>query len=226
MFNWIDILIATWILYCVVVGLRAGLVSTLFDFFGLIIAVITAKLYYNPISSWLETHVKMYAELRSRIFADLLKTTGSTDATTNGISHATSGFVFPTNLENMFLKTINRANGAQPMEAQSQNFAEFVMGMSTFIMVLVGLLIVLGIVKLILNQFAKLPLIKEVNHLSGGIIGLAKGLISISIIMAVIIFISPMLSKTGLINSIEGSYLGQIFYNNNVIIYLLSWLQR
>lgn len=225
MFNWVDILIATWILYSIIIGLKSGLVSTLFDFFGFIVAFIVAKFYAHPIMTWMETNSSAFAKFKGNLFNDIVSSTGGGSPTSN-LSNAASGFVFPDNIEGQIMKAFFNGANSKPIQAQSERFTESILNMSTFIMVLVLMLVVIAVLKLVLNQFAKLPLLKEVNHLTGGLIGALKGFVGVSVLFALVVFISPMLSKTGLINAIQGSYLGGFFYNDNVIIYLISWLQK
>ena len=70
----------------------------------------------------------------------------------------------------------------------------------------------------------KLPVISNFNHLGGAIIGIIKGLLTLSIIALIIptIITMPNLSQLG--TEIEGSFLAQQLYNHNLVIWLYNYI--
>ena len=92
-----------------------------------------------------------------------------------------------------------------------------------------GVLIVLFVVSRIILVFikgltqliTKLPIIKQFDKLGGILYGLLEAFIIIYVILAILSFVSPMISQTGILQAIENSFLGSIMYNNNLLLKLI-----
>ena len=76
-----------------------------------------------------------------------------------------------------------------------------------------------------INVFAdligKLPIIKQFNKVGGTIYGVIQGILIVYIVFAVISLIAPMLNNTDFLEQINNSLIGNMVYNNNIILKLL-----
>ena len=78
--------------------------------------------------------------------------------------------------------------------------------------------IILALVKIVAKIIDKIPGLKQINKLGGGICGAIEGLIMIYAILAILSMISPIISNTVIIEQIYNSNIGSLMYNNNLIL--------
>lgn len=91
--------------------------------------------------------------------------------------------------------------------------------------VLISLFIVTRLLLMVIKVLAKfiteIPLIKQIDKTGGVIYGILQSLVIIYVILAIISFVSPMITNTSIVNAIQESYIGSILYNNNLLLKLL-----
>ena len=87
-----------------------------------------------------------------------------------------------------------------------------------FIAIFIIVRIVLALVKIVSKLIDKIPGLKQINKLGGGICGAIEGIIIVYAIFAVISMISPIISNTIILEQIYNSNIGSIMYNNNMIL--------
>ena len=113
----------------------------------------------------------------------------------------------------------------------SSNIAKYVADEISYIavsaIVIFGIFIfarvVSGLVKFILEVIVSIPIFGTVNKIGGIAYGVLRAFLIVYIILAIISLLSPTFSNTGFISSIKSSYIGSIFYNNNI---LLDYIQQ
>ena len=107
-------------------------------------------------------------------------------------------------------------------QAAAQTISNTVVGTcaktASGIILFVLLRVVMTVLYYVLNIASKLPVITNVNHMLGGLMGLIGVLFAIYLILAVIALFSTDVSLSGLI---ESSYIVKYFYNNNILLQLL-----
>lgn len=107
------------------------------------------------------------------------------------------------------------------VEAAAENIAittvNVGVAIALFIIVRIGLIFVSALSKLITD----LPIIKQFDKAGGIIYGVLKSLVIISVLFALISFISPMIEQTGIIIAINKSFIGNILYNNNILLKII-----
>ena len=81
--------------------------------------------------------------------------------------------------------------------------------------------IILIFVKGLANIITSLPVIKQFDKLGGIIYGLVEAFIIIYGILAILSFVSPVVSGTGILDAIQKSFIGSTMYNNNLLLKLI-----
>ena len=91
--------------------------------------------------------------------------------------------------------------------------------------VALAVFIISKLILIFINVFAdligKLPIIKQFNKAGGTIYGVIQGILIVYIVFAVISLIAPMLNNTDFLEQINNSLIGNMVYNNNIILKLL-----
>ena len=108
----------------------------------------------------------------------------------------------------------------------SHRISEWIINGSSFMLIVFGVIAVLSLLTIFLDQVMKLPLLKEANKLGGIAVGVIRGAFSVLVMMTIITFILPFMHGTWLISAIENSQIAIYFYNNNLLLYLIYYLLR
>ena len=90
----------------------------------------------------------------------------------------------------------------------------------TWIALFIVARILLILLRFITSLIAKLPIIKQFDKLGGFIYGLLEGLIIVYVVLAIISFVSPMMSGD-IANAIDNSTIGSMMYNNNLLLKII-----
>ncbi|MFZ5353927.1 MAG: CvpA family protein [Bacillota bacterium] len=198
--NWIDFCILAVLGITAFSGLKKGLVVSFFNMISMIVAILVARSYYSTLTVLLvdKTSIEesiMKFLIEKKIFS------GFSMGLPEGISPAFAGDQLISNLHYFITMLIMNA--------------------ISIIVIYFGVRLLLSIAEGFLKGTTELPVLKEVNGLGGAAIGLAKGVIILLIVFALIIPISNIQTWTGLRNGIEGSMLAKYFYNYN---FILGWI--
>lgn len=113
----------------------------------------------------------------------------------------------------------NAVSGAADriVDKVSYSVLRALVGMALFVLVR----IMMGIAYRVLRSISKLPVIKGVNRLIGGLLGLVNYMFIMYAVLAVIALVL-MSNATGAQGVIDQTYLVKYFYNNNVLLHLLN----
>jgi hypothetical protein len=171
-------------------------------------------------------NVYYFAELKETIAAKVEESFAGSVSPSDMSSAVTDGFKFPKLLGIDLEKAFN-FNATPDFSSLASSISDFIIYGIGFVLVFLAVLFVIKIIGIILNSFAELPIIKEFNRLGGFIFGGIKGLLFVFLIMTIITFLTPIISDTGIMSSIQSSKYGIYFYNNNILlrfinIYLLN----
>lgn len=81
--------------------------------------------------------------------------------------------------------------------------------------------ILLTFVKAITDLITRLPIIKQFDKAGGIIFGGIQGLLIVFVVLAIITFIAPIIANYTITTLIGQSYLGNILYNNNLLLNII-----
>ena len=130
----------------------------------------------------------------------------------------------PDVITNYINESVEKA-GNEAKTAIVESTARSVAIMIINIAVAIGLFIVSRIILLFIkglaNLITKLPVIKQCDKLGGIVYGLLQSLVIIYIALAIISFISPMVSGTSFIIALQKSFIGSAMYNNNLLLKII-----
>lgn len=198
----VDLGILLVILISTFIGYKKGLIKVAFGLLSFIIAIVISLLLYKPISNFITNYTpipeKIETQIESRISsADEKETQNFVSNYYNNIKNASTSLI-------------------------AHNITISIINISSALIVFIVSRIILFFLKFSTDLIAKLPLIKQFNHIGGFLYGLLAGFIVIYLLFTIITVIAPVVNLNNVITFINSSIIGNIMYNNNIIFMLLS----
>lgn len=229
--NWMDILVLLIIGGDMFRAFRQGMVRTIVELLGWIVALVAAKLYYKVVAAYLLERVGLFQNLEQNIYLGLTKNFSSqAQLEQAAASGQLSGQLnLPKVLSGLPSDVISRSGETvnQMVYGElSHKIADIMINGLSFMLIVFGIMAVLGVLTVVADQVMHLPLLKEANQLGGLLVGVVRGSFSVLVLMTVITFILPFMKKPWLIDAIQNSDVAIYFYNNNVLLYLIYYLLR
>lgn len=208
----VDIIIILIILGFVFLGVKKGLISCIIDILAVIIAIVLAFALCKPITNIVISNTDFDENIKETITKNIPLNDADFKVDENS------------NLPKPVIEYINNitSNVSTSKDDAIENIGnELTKGIITvivFISIFIIVRLVLVLVKIVSKLIDKIPGLKQINKLGGGICGFIEGIIIVYIIFAVISMISPILAETNIIQYIYNSNIGSLMYNNNAIL--------
>lgn len=225
--NWTDILICIIMGSNMIYGLKKGLITTTIGLFKWIVGIAVSKIFYIEFTDFAKINFydpseKIYIHVHKFISGTLMPDIPNDIPLTS--EQARIG-IEKLNLPSFYQKGLDGFEGnltfvdfINEISLKLTEMTVYVMG---FFLLLLLIMSLLGIVEVLFNQLAKLPVIKEFNKGGGLILGGILGLISIYFFMILLnVFITFEWSR-GIIAAIQQSQFAIYFYKYNILQYFL-----
>ena len=207
----VDIIILAIIILSIILGRHKGLTVCLVNFFSLIIALIVALMAYKPISNHLyETSIG--ENLKQVIKQNIPMSEEDFQVSDNSI--------LPEGMKNYINTQTQNVNTTkdEAIENVSTELSKEIINIVSFVIVFVVVRLALLVVKIVSKIITKLPILKQIDHLGGAVVGAVEGIIVVYFIFAIISTMSPIFKNTKVLEQINDSYVGKMMYNNNIIM--------
>ena len=206
----VDLIIVGILVLCIFLGYKRGLTGSLLKIVTFILALIIAFILFKPVSNFIINNTELDENLESSIKSMFLEVEEN-DTNSN----------MPTAMTDYINKVIeDAADDAKTavVETAARDVAISIINLGVVIVVYIIARIILIFVKGIASLITKLPVIKQFDKLGGIIFGLLKALVIIYVILAIISFVSPVITDSGVIDAINQSFIGKGMYNNNILL--------
>ena len=201
----IDLIIVSIILLFVFLGYKRGLVKVAFKLCTFFIAIIIAFVFYKPIAQLVITNTNIDETIETAITNKILPE-GVTETQEVDLSN---------DLPRIILK-----NSSNTVQSISKSFSNTIIETVCILLIFIIVKIILKFVTVLADLIAKLPILKQFNKLGGTIYGIVEGLFIVFLGLAIVSLIAPLLDIS-IIDSINSSILGNIFYNNNILLKII-----
>ena len=208
----VDIIILVIIILSIILGRHKGLTVCLVNFFSLIIALVVALMVYKPIANNLYENTPIGENVKEVIKQNIPMSEGEF-----GISDDS---ILPEGMKNYINEQAQNANEAkdEAIESVSTELSKEIINILSFVIVFIVVRAILLVVKILSKIITKLPVLKQIDHLGGAIVGAVEGVIFVYFAFAIISTISPVFENTQVLEQINNSYVGKMMYNNNIIM--------
>lgn len=209
----IDIIVVLFILASIWMGYKKGLIDCLVKIASFAIAIILAFALCVPVGGLIKETTKIDENLSQAIEETI-------DSNVEEKEKKEQSNV-PEVITNYIAEQIKNAT-AETQDAIAREVSikvtDTIINGGTFIGIFLLARFALFFFRKIADIFAKIPLIKQVNELGGVLYGVLRGLFIVYLVLAIISFISALILQTGIIESINSSYITSMLYNNNLLL--------
>lgn len=197
----LDLGILLIILISIFVGYKRGLVKVAFGLISFIIAIIISLLLYKPISNFITNYTPLPEKIEFQIESRL--STENINDSNNFVEN------YYNNVKNSSISII------------AHNMTNSIINISSALIVFLLTRLLLLFLRFSTDLIAKLPLIKQINHIGGFMYGLLAGFVMIYLFFTIITILAPIINLSNFIRLINSSIIGNIMYNNNIIFMFL-----
>ena len=207
----VDIIILAIIILSIILGRHKGLTVCLVNFFSLIIALVVALMAYKPISNHL---------YETSIGENLKQVIKQNIPMSEEDFQVSDDSILPEGMKNYINTQTQNVNTTkdEAIENVSTELSKEIINIVSFVIVFIVVRLALLVVKIVSKIITKLPILKQIDHLGGAIVGAVEGIIIVYFIFAIISTMSPIFKNTKVLEQIDDSYVGKMMYNNNIIM--------
>ncbi len=208
----VDIIIIAIVILSLILGRHKGLTVCLVNFFSLIIALVVALMFYKPVGTYFRENTPIGENVKQVIKENLPMNDEELKVEDNSI--------LPVGMKKYINEQAKNANNAkdEAIENISTQLSTEVINIVSFVGIFIIARAILLLVKILSKIINKLPILKQIDHLGGAVIGAIEGVIIVYFAFAVISTISPVFENTAVLEQINNSFIGKAMYNNNIIM--------
>ena len=208
----VDIIIIAIVILSLILGRHKGLTVCLVNFFSLIIALVVALMFYKPVGTYFRENTPIGENVKQVIKENLPMNDEELKVEDNSI--------LPAGMKKYINEQAKNANNAkdEAIENISTQLSTEVINIVSFVGIFIIARAILLLVKILSKIINKLPILKQIDHLGGAVIGAIEGVIIVYFAFAVISTISPVFENTAVLEQINNSFIGKAMYNNNIIM--------
>ena len=217
----IDLIILGIIILCIALGYHKGLTGSLLKIISFVLAIVIAFVLFKPVSNLIINNTNWDENLEQSIHNIIV---ANEDATNSQETTDEENQSMPTVIMEYINETVEEAgNDAKEAVADvaAKNVSVIIINAGVWICLFIIAKIILIFVKGLAKLITKLPVIKQFDKLGGIIYGMLEAIIVIYGILAILSFASPLVSSSGIIQAVQESFIGNIMYNNNLLLKLI-----
>lgn len=216
----IDVIILAILGLCIGFGYHKGLTGSLLKIVSFVLAIVVAFVLFKPVSNFIIEKTDWDDNLEQNIRDAIITEKNETKVETIKDENQS----MPTIMVDYINKAVEDAgNNAKEtiVDATARDVAVTIVNAGVWVGLFLVARIILFFIKGLANLITDLPIIKQVDKTGGIIYGAIEALVIIYILLAIVSFISPLVSRTGIIEAMQKSYIGSIMYNNNLLLKLI-----
>ncbi len=208
----VDLIIVAVMLLFIFLGYKKGLTGSLIKLLSFIIAIVLAVILYKPVGNAVIENTTIDDNIRTSLNA------------TFGVQENKQEEKNEENVPSSIMNNINKEIENATDEVKTNVIDETtktVVYVGSAIVIFLAVKVVLLIVSLFTSQITKLPVIRQVDKIGGLAYGAIEGIVIVYAILAVISLTSVIWANNAVVMAIGKSTLGEMLYNNNIILNLL-----
>ena len=213
----IDLIILTILGISIFFAYKKGLTKCIIKILSFFIALIVAAILFKPVSNFVIQNTEIDDKIKEAVV-----NTVSSDVQENGEVKEDSNLPKPMveYINDTVKNAVDEAKN-NVVEVAAEGIAVTTINVTVAILLFIIVRIALIFVSALASIITELPIIKQFDKAGGLIYGAVRALIIIFVVLAIISLISPLIEKTGLVVSINKSFVGSILYNNNILLKII-----
>ncbi len=213
----VDIIILVIMAICIFIGYKRGLIKCAINVLSFLVAIIVVILLTTPVSNLIINNTKIDDNIKETILGKLDIGNLSDGKVELNENSSNLPEVVREYINNLMIE-INSTTTGDAAQALAENISVMIINVAVAIILFIGTKLALVFVKVLADIIGKIPLLKQFNKAGGIIYGVAKGIVTIYLLLAVISIIVPLLSNTFIADAINQSMIGKAMYNNNILL--------
>lgn len=213
----IDIAIVAIIGLSIFSGYKKGLIGVAFKILSFLVAIVLAFILSKPVGNYIIENTQFDDNIRNTI----QETLSAKDIENIENSEESN---MPEIITNYITKQVKEATEAAQNEVAvlvSVNLTQTIINAICFIVIFIVARIVLFFLKFLAEAIAEIPLIKQFNELGGVLYGVLKGFFMVYLFFAIVSLLVPIVSMTEFLEIINSSFIGNMLYDNNLLLKIL-----
>lgn len=224
----IDGIIIGFIIIHMFLGWKRGLILSLANFFGIIVAFFLSKKFFVEFGELLNKNVTWVKGFEESMVIKINESFASNSEVFTDLSDGT--FLRQLDLPeylNIGISQMVRELDLTQTESINTKLAEIIvqviMNFISFVLLFILIILVIKFLALVLNTFFQLPILKGINQFGGLVMGFVIAQVFIYLFMTVMLLLEPMSLDFGIVDSIKESTVGLFYYNNNLLFVLINY---
>lgn len=209
----VDLLIVIALALFILTGYKKGLTGSLIKLLSFVIAVVVAFVLYKPVANGIVNNTKIDENIKTSIINIL---SGEKEEQTSEKEEETTGN-FLQNIEKDIEQSTQEAK-EQIIQQTAEETTKTVVNVASWLVIFLVARILLIVLSLFMKEITKLPLVKQVDKIGGIAYGLIEGMLIIYVVLGIISLTSIMWVDNGVVEAITKSFIGEMLYNNNIIL--------
>ena len=208
----VDLIIVAVMLLFIFLGYKKGLTGSLIKLLSFVIAIVLAVILYKPVGNVVIENTTIDDNIRTSL--------NETFGVQENKQEEKNEENVPSSIMNNINKEIENATDEVKTNVIDET-TKTVVYVGSAIVIFLAVKVVLLIVSLFTSQITKLPIIRQVDKIGGLAYGAIEGIVIVYAILAVISLTSVIWANNAVVMAIGKSTLGEMLYNNNIILKLL-----
>lgn len=208
----IDFLVIAVMLLCIFIGYKRGLIKVAVKIVAIVVSIIFALIFYRGIASLIINATTIDDKICDSIYEKIkdvdFTNVNDEEKENNAILKISGKYID---------EAINTSKDDVARYVAQQLTLTIVQIISFIIFLIIVRLICLGL-NVVADVIGNFPIIKQFN-ISGGIVyGIIEGFLIVNLVFAVLYILNPICLDGKIEENIEKSRLGNMIYENNVIV--------
>lgn len=208
----IDVFLILIMVLAIFIGYKKGLIKVAINFVAIIVSIVIALILYRPVANMIIVNTELDENISDGIYEKIkdvdFENITNEDKEKNEILKIADSYI------------------KKGLESSKENVGKYVADSLTvtiiegisFIALLIALRIALLALKLVSSFIENLPIIKQFNKSGGIVYGIIEGFFIISLILAIMYVLNPIVADGKIEENIQKSKIAKIVYENNIII--------
>ena len=229
--NEVCIFISIFFLICILIGWGQGLFRVMISAAGLVASIIVATYVAPGISGYLEEHTQIDDDIAAYIIEELQFEDKQEELTKGLQIEVIKALPLPEGiksdmLDNNYSEMYQALDVSSVYEYIAKSIALMIMNASVFMVLILICRIIFFLLGRTLAGLAKLPILKSIDKIGGGILGGMKGIIMIWIFFLFLSITSTTEWSQGMITAVTDNPIYNLLYNNNILLDIVSDLTK
>ncbi len=217
--NWMDIITAIIFVLAGIQGYAKGFIRSFVNTTSWIVSVVCAIKFYPVISYYLVSFTPIYSKINC-IINEKVKAVSNMNMKNTSFD-STSFIKLPDVLDQLWSGPDVSLEGIVG-NSLSEVVSKLLVDIISIVLIIIAVKVFLAIISSVLDNFAQLPVLKQMNRFSGLLFGFIKGGIIIFIILAVCVPVIGVTENDFLIRSLENSTVTKYLYHHNLLLFFIK----